>query len=66
MEGGKKELTRDEKAALIRWGRFAGMSPDKLEAMRKANAEAIWYGRCRKCGVELKGLLSDLKEHRCG
>jgi hypothetical protein len=60
------ELTRDEKAALIRWGRFAGMSPDRKAAMDKANAELEWYGWCRKCGKSLKGLLTELKEHRCG
>ena len=42
------------------------MDEDAKAKLDAFNAEqADWYGKCRKCGAELKGTIAVLKSHRC-
>ena len=54
------------KAAKAAFGRRHGASPETREKIAAAESKMEWRGCCRKCKTPLKGLLSELKEHRCG
>lgn len=44
-----------------------GMSEASKETLTAFNAkQEDWRATCRKCGAQLMGSLSKLKEHRCG
>ena len=58
-------MSRETERAKIAMGRRFGASPEARERMDAANAEAIWQGKCRHCGVPLKGTLKQLKDHVC-
>ncbi len=46
-------------------GRRLGMSPAAREKQKEVDAAAIWRGKCRKCGEELRGTLAAMREHKC-
>ncbi len=54
------------KMARLAYGRRHGASPETREKIAAAEATMEWRTVCRKCKTPLKGLLSELKEHRCG
>lgn len=53
-----------EKRKAVAMGRRLGMSPAARERLNAHNAECTWVGRCRRCGVTVKGKLGALA-HEC-
>lgn len=40
-------------------------SPEALQRMREADSKIEWTATCRLCKAELRGLIKELKEHKC-
>lgn len=41
------------------------ISEETLKRIKEEGEKLPWRGRCRICGEELEGLLSDLQRHIC-
>jgi predicted RNA-binding Zn-ribbon protein involved in translation (DUF1610 family) len=55
----------DKKAIEKRLRRSAGMSAEKVEAMHKANATAVWSARCWSCRATVEAPRTELEHMSC-
>lgn len=54
-----------ERIALLQ--RKHGASPETKDRIAEFNKTAKdWYGTCRKCGMELRGTLDEIRKCSCG
>jgi len=42
-----------------------GMSPTAKERLEAVNNAALWWGRCPKCKIEVRGTLEQVRAHVC-